>query len=200
MWRGIVRQERQQAPPTLVLQSEGNLAGRGHAQPSRMRVSAAGLRAQVGYSGSMDVGQPRLRRRQKAVRQSSRTRRLVDNQDVVRLGGQSVALSSDGAAGESEPGKRRRARRPELQRLRGDARRSTATCLARPGLLRSGQDWSCKSIAQTEMRTVNAVLAYYFFVAGLARAYAMDPFHIDAAALDLRGRDAPTYGLRRCPR
>ena len=89
--------------------------------------------AQVGYCGSMDVGQPRLRRRQKAVRQSSRTRRLVDNQDVVRLGGQSVAHSSDGAAGESEPGKRRRARRPELQRLRGDARRSTATCLARPG-------------------------------------------------------------------
>ena len=33
--RGIVRQERQQAPPALVLQPEGDLAGRGHAQPSQ---------------------------------------------------------------------------------------------------------------------------------------------------------------------
>ena len=39
----------------------------------------------------------------------------------------------------------------------------SSTYLARPGLLRSDQDRSCKTIAQAEMRTVNTLPPYGFF-------------------------------------
>ena len=43
VWRGIVRQERQQAAPALILQLEGDLAGRGHVQISAARIGGEDL-------------------------------------------------------------------------------------------------------------------------------------------------------------